>query len=80
MIINWVDYTGALDISFKYEFCKKNNTISLVIDQRNNFTEYLARRKFLNSKKKEKVLSAYNLYSKDYLQYFGKCYTHNWYR
>lgn len=73
-LINWVDFTGALDITLSWEFNKKNNTINLVIDQRNIFTEYLARSKYLNSKLKDNTLSWSNLYSKDYLKFFSKRY------
>ena len=72
MLYNWVDFTGALDITIKYTFSKKNNNINLIIDQRNIFTYFLARSKMINSKKADKTLNCHNLYSKDYVNNFGK--------
>ena len=72
LLYNWVYSTGALDITFKYEFSKKNNTVSIVIDQRNILSYYLARSKFLKNKKEEHNLSVHNLYSKEYKDQFCK--------
>lgn len=72
LLSNWVDCTGALDISFTYEFSKKSNTVTVIIDQRNIFTYYLARQKFLERKKAKGTLNVHNLYSKEYTEEFCK--------
>ena len=71
LLYNWVYWTGALDVTFKYEFSKKNNTISIVIDQRNVLSYYLARSKFLKKKKNDHSLSIHNLYSEEYIDNFS---------
>jgi hypothetical protein len=72
MLHNWLYYTGTVDINIKSEFCKKNNTLTLVINQRNVLTHDLARQKMISEKREEHALSAHNLYSSDYFKYFGK--------
>jgi hypothetical protein len=74
MLHNWLYYTGTVDINVKSEFCKKNNTLTLVINQRNVLTHDLARQKMISEKREEHALSAHNLYSSDYFKYFGKFY------
>lgn len=67
-----VGATGVLELTFKYEFNKKNNTIGLTIDQRSVLSHYLAKEKYLSQKNIESTLNIHTLYSKDYLNCFGK--------
>jgi hypothetical protein len=64
---NWIDSTGWIDISCSHEYVKKNNSMNLEITQRNPFTHYLVREKYLEQQQNSGDLNIHKLYSRNYL-------------